>query len=61
MTTAHVHKLLIDLGYLFEKITPQNSDVPKWVCLDNDKIPLCSDRVLSKVIWDMDKQLGGVA
>lgn len=60
MTTAHVQKLLIDMGYLFKKITPENSDVPRWVCMDDDDIPLCSDRVLSKVIWDMDTMLGGV-
>lgn len=61
MNTAHVQKLLIDIGYLFKKITPENSDVPRWVCMDDDEIPLCSDRILSKVIWDMDIMLGGVA
>lgn len=61
MNAHMVQQQLIELGFIFEKRCLENSDQPQWVVLDEDNIPLASARQLSQVIWDIERQIGGVA
>lgn len=61
MNARMIQQQLLDLGFTFEKRAQENSDIAQWLCLDEDSIPLASGRQLSQVIWEMDRQLGGVA
>lgn len=60
MNTAQVQKILIDLGLSFEKRQVEGFESGKWFALDEDCVPLASAKVLSEVIWTVERQIGGV-
>lgn len=61
MNTAHVQRLLIDLGFLFKKTDESETGrLPVWQCLDDDGVPLAQSKWLGELVRDVESSLGGI-